>query len=123
MRVMTMFSWSAVCLRAVELAALERAVLAEIERLGRDVTDEEVARVALKSRAAAVFRLSKNLDLAQDLAYCQTVLGNWRFFADYIRDIDRITAADVRETVQQVFRRTNMTVGALNRTAAKGDGQ
>ena len=96
-----------------DVVAVERALLAHLERLTTEpVSESELEKVKAASEAAFVF--------AQDSLFYQAMLlgqyeiaGSWRRLDDYLPGIRAVTAADVQRVARQVFRADNRTVGIL----------
>ena len=98
------------------------AIHAEVDRLKKeDITDDELKMVKTRARANLIRGLDSNDGLAEQLAVYQTLYGDWR---ELFRSVDRINAVtkdDIRRVANQVFVRTNRTVGVIE-TAQGGNG-
>jgi zinc protease len=95
----------------VALADLEKAAVAQFERVkNEDVSEEELRRA--KNQIEADFIYQRDSVTAQ-----ATLLGRydawtgWRYLQSYLDRIRAVSAADVRRVAQQYFVQTNRTVG------------
>lgn len=90
------------------------ALRAEIERLrDEDVTDEELAMVKTRAKAALIRSLGDNDGLAQGLAFAQARWGDWRELFRGVDKIDKVTKADIRRVAEATFVESNRTVGII----------
>ncbi len=98
----------------VDLGRAEEALLAELDRLGREPpTREELERVVRRLEAARVRALLSNSSLARRLAYFQAVAGDWRYIERHPRVLRTITPEEVAEVARRYFVPTNRTVAVL----------
>ncbi|WP_346292709.1 pitrilysin family protein [Sphaerothrix gracilis] len=94
-----------------ELAAL---LAAELEQLQNEpVAATELERIKTQARANLVRSLDSNQGLAARLAEYEAKTGSWRNAFTEIEAIEAVTAADVQQVAQQLFRPENRTVGRL----------
>ena len=94
-----------------ELEAVERAAVAEIDRLARDgVTAEELEKAKNQLRARLVFENDSVTNLAHQLGFFETIASVDLFLSvpDRIR---RVTRDEVADAAAAVFRAGNRTVG------------
>lgn len=90
------------------------AIRAEIERLKTaDITDEELAMVKVRSKAALVRSLGDNEGLAGALAKSQARYGDWREYFAQVDRLDKVTKADIRRVANATFTAGNRTVGII----------
>ncbi|NEQ34045.1 MAG: insulinase family protein, partial [Leptolyngbya sp. SIO4C5] len=94
-----------------ELAAL---LAAELEQLQNEpVAATELERIKTQARANLVRSLDSNQGLAARLAEYEAKTGSWRNAFTEIEAIEAVTATDVQQVAQQLFRPENRTVGRL----------
>ena len=95
------------------------AIRAEIERLKTtDISDEELAMVKVRSKAALIRSLGDNEGLASALAKSQARYGDWREYFAQVDRIEKVTKADIRRIANATFTAGNRTVGIIE-TAEK----
>jgi zinc protease len=82
---------------------VERALLAEVERLRADpVGAEELQRAKNQIEAAFVFRQDSLYARASTLGSYELV-GGWRLLEAYLPGIRAVTAADLQRVARQYF--------------------
>src|SRR5262249_59478339 len=95
----------------VALADLEKAALAQLERLkNEDVTDEELRRARNQIEADFIYQRDSVTQQAERLGYQESVTG-WRYLETYLDRIRALTPADIRRGARQYFPEANRTVG------------
>ncbi len=93
------------------LAAVEDAVLDELDRLMRDgITDPEVEKAKAQLRARFVFDMDGVTDIAHQLGYFETI-GSWRDALTLGQRLAAVTPAEVLDIVRTVFAPSNRTIG------------
>lgn len=116
----SLFVVSATPRPGVALADLEKAALAQIERLkNEDVSDEELRRAKNQIEADFIYQQDSVTDQAERLGYNEMAVG-WRYLETYLDRIRAVTAADLRRVARQYFIETNRTVGWFVPTAGPG---
>jgi zinc protease len=106
-----LYGISATANEGVPLAAVEEALAAEIDRVGRNgVTPEEVERAKRQLRARTVFENDSVTNIAHQLGYFQTV-ASIEVFASLGREIAGVTADQVAETARRRLTSSARTVG------------
>jgi predicted Zn-dependent peptidase len=95
------------------------AIRAELDRIkNEDITDEELAMVKSRTKAALIRGLDSNTGIAQQLATYQTLFGDWREMFHAVEKIDKVTKADIRRVASRTFVETNRTVGMIETATA-----
>jgi predicted Zn-dependent peptidase len=97
----------------ISTETVEKAIYEELEKLQKEVTSDEITTVVNKIKAVAIFQLNTNMGIARQLNYYGTVLGNWRYGADYLTHIKQVTPQDVKQFIGRYFSKENRTVGVL----------
>jgi len=94
-------------------------ILAEIDRLRKEIMPDELDRVRNMMESSFVFMLDNNDGIAHQLSYYQTVSGNWRYITDYMRKISGITPKDITGVIDKYINDRNRTTAILrdNRNA------
>lgn len=97
-------------------AELEEVIFREIERLKTEpVSVAEIAKAKNQLRMEYIKSLDSNSDIASTLSYYEVLLGNYKYFADYLNVIDQVTPADIQKAVQIYLNKENRTVATLNK--------
>ena len=90
------------------------AIDEEIARIKTEpVTEQELTRGKTKLRADLIRQLDSNFGLALQLAYYETVTGDWRNLFHYIERIQALTAEDLRRAANDYFDHHYRTVGMI----------
>jgi zinc protease len=106
-----LYSISATVSAERTLAAVEDAVLDELDRLMRDgITDPEVEKAKAQLRARFVFDMDGVTDIAHQLGYFETI-GSWRDALTLGQRLAAVTPAEVLDIVRTVFAPSNRTIG------------
>ncbi len=112
-----LFIVSATPLAPHTTAEVEAAVYAELERLKTEpVLPEELQKVVNTLEAGLVRSLRSNSGLASQLAYFQTVAGDWRYLLRVRDRIVAVTPGDIQRVAREFFTTRNRTVATLVRT-------
>lgn len=95
---------------------LEEAILQEIEKIKtQQVTDEELIKAKNNIKMDYIKNLDSNSEIASILSYFEVLLGDYTFFADYLKNIDRVTVADIQKVAEVYLHKNNRTTAVLNK--------
>jgi predicted Zn-dependent peptidase len=95
---------------------LEEAILLEIEKIKNEpVTDMELTKAKNQLKMEYIKSLDSNGELASMLSYYELLLGNYRYISDYIKIIDKVTAADIQKAAKLYLNKENRTTAVLNK--------
>jgi predicted Zn-dependent peptidase len=109
-----LYAFYAVPARGHTAEEVGRAIHAELEKLKTDgVTPEELKMVKTRAKARLLRGLNNNQGLATSLARYQLRYGDWREMFRQIDKLDAVTHEDVKRVANQVFVKSNRTVGIL----------
>ena len=93
------------------LAAVEEAVLAEIDRLVHDgITPAELHKVRTQLRARLVYDAASVTDIAHQLGYFETI-ASWRAYGGLGARLDAVTVEAVQEAARACLTAENRTIG------------
>ncbi|MBE0565041.1 MAG: insulinase family protein [Krumholzibacteria bacterium] len=93
---------------------MEEAIYAEIDRMVADgITAEELEGVKQRARANFVRGLQGNAGMASQLAWYQTLMGDWRELFNEVERLEAVTLDDVKRVAARVFRPANRTVAVI----------
>lgn len=79
------------------------------------VAGEELMKARTNLRAAFLWDLNDSESLANQLAFFQTMLGDWRYVVDHGKIMDTITGEDVRRVAAAYLNVRQRTVATLRR--------
>ncbi len=99
---------------------LEKAVYEEMDRFFGDASAAELQKVVNGIESGMVFDLETNKGIAGVLSYYQTLYGDWKYAADFLAMIKKVTIKDVKNMKNRYFRESNRTVGILVDSRAAG---
>ncbi|MDZ4224436.1 MAG: pitrilysin family protein, partial [bacterium] len=97
------------------LEKLEKAILGELDLLARKVAISDLKRVKDQIVYNFFWGLEDNMELAEQLAQAQTVVGDWRYVVTFQKKIESIGAEEVMQTAQKYFQPDNRVVLYLER--------
>ena len=116
-----LFAISATPARGRNVEDLERALLAQIERLRREpVSDAELDRVKAQVVAGNVFSRDSLYYQAMQIGMLETAGLGWRVLDEYVAGIRAVSARQVRAVAQKYLIETNLTVAILDPQPAAG---
>jgi predicted Zn-dependent peptidase len=96
---------------------LEETILQEIEKLkNQPVPDEELIKAKNNIKMEFIQSLNSNSEIASTLSYYEVLLGDYRYLDNYLKNIDRVTAEDIRKTAEIYFNKNNRTIAVLDKT-------
>ncbi len=94
---------------------LEKAILAQIERLRTEpVTEDELARVKAQVAAQNVFQRDSMFYQAMAIGQLAVADLDWRMLDRYVDNIQAVTVADVQAVARKYLVESNMTVAVLD---------
>jgi predicted Zn-dependent peptidase len=86
----------------------------EIERMKTEpVTAQELTKFKQTKKKGTLDQLKSNTSLASLLTYYDVVQGDWRLLFDAIKQVDKLTAADVQRAANTYLGKNNRTVGEI----------
>jgi predicted Zn-dependent peptidase len=97
-------------------AELEVIILKEIEKLKTEpVSDAELAKAKNQLRMEYIQSLDSNTELASTLSYYEVLLGDFRYFSNYLTTIEKVTGADIQRAARLYLNSENRTIAVLNK--------
>ena len=100
-------------------AELESAIYAELDKLKHELVDDaELTKVRNRLVTDQLRQLRSNSGLARLLTSYQSLAGDWRYLVTYNREIEKLTAEDIKRVAEQYLRPANSTVVILKRENA-----
>jgi zinc protease len=109
-----LFSFFAVVKPGVKIDEVERAVLAEVERLKKEPpTDREILKAKNQVEARFVFEQDSIFRQAMLLGTAETVGAGWHYVTDYVEKLRSVKKEDVQRVAKQYFNEDTRTVGIL----------
>jgi zinc protease len=109
----TLYSITATVRSGRTLAEVEAALDAEIDALfdGRPVTEQELEKAIKRSKAAFAFNSESVTNQGFWLGFSELTTGSYRWFQDYIENLEQVTLEDVRRVAGGLFDRRKRTIG------------
>jgi len=98
----------------VSTEILEKEIYAEMNRFRNEFNQMEMERVKNLSMSSFIFMLDNNDGIAAQLSYSQAVFKNWRYIADYITNLNRVTIDDIHVSFDKYIHDKNKTVAVLH---------
>ena len=106
-----LYGINAVVAEGQTLAAVEVAILREVERLCRDgITPAELTKVRAQLRARLVYDAASVTDIAHQLGFFETI-GSWRDYHDVLPRLDAVTVDAVHAAARRYLSTSNRTIG------------
>ncbi len=95
---------------------LQAAIFQELENIkNHPVPDEELAKAKKQLKMDYIKSLDSNSELASILSYYELLLGDYRYFSNYISQIDKVTAMDIQAVAVKYLTTENRTIAVLNK--------
>ena len=118
-----LFTFYAMVKPGAKIADVEKAVLAEIERLKKEPPSEKELQKA-KNQVAAHYLFEQDSVFRQGmlLGTAETVGAGWQYIADYVNQLSRITREDVHRVARTYLNADTRTVGILMPLSSKSEG-
>lgn len=97
-----------------DVAELESALYAELDRLAEEpLSERELRKAKNRIKTDYLRRFDSNSGIARLLSYVETLTGDFRAVATYLDTVESITAEDVMEAASLRFTTVNRTVATL----------
>jgi predicted Zn-dependent peptidase len=62
-----------------------------------------------------ITNLETNSKIASILSYYEELLGDYRYFSNYLKIIDKVSAADIQKAAKLYLNKENRTIAVLNK--------
>ena len=93
---------------------LEEVILREIEKLKtQPIPEMELIKAKNQIKMTYLQGLDSNSEIASTISYYEVLLGDYKYFANYLNVIDKITETDIQKAVRHYFVRENLTIAEL----------
>ncbi len=93
--------------------ALEKEIYSEMKKFREEFGSAELDRVRNIAESSYIFMLDSNDGIASQLSYCQTVFRDWRYIADYLEKIGKVSIDDVKGAYDMYIQENYRTVAIL----------
>ncbi|MEE9912569.1 MAG: insulinase family protein [Deltaproteobacteria bacterium] len=95
---------------------LQAAIFDVLESIkNHPVPDEELAKAKKQLKMDYIKSLDSNAELASILSYYELLLGDYRYFSNYVSQIDKVTALDIQQVAAKYLVAENRTIAVLNK--------
>jgi len=99
---------------------VQSVVLEELGKVVDEGVTERELQKAKNSRLADYWReLESNMGIARNLAFYQSVVGDWRYMLRYLDDVESITLDDIQAAAGKYLSPENRTVGRVVKVEQK----
>lgn len=106
-----LFNTVALVTPGVEPKQVEEVILAQLQQVCEEgLTDAEIDKARQQILAHEAFSRDGTFNIAAQISEAEAV-ADWRFYTNYARNIERVTAADVQRVAQTYFTEDTRTVG------------
>ncbi|MBV9927657.1 MAG: insulinase family protein [Acidobacteria bacterium] len=105
-----LFNVYATAAPGVEAQRLEEAIHVELARAAEELSEEEVEKAKRQIGARVAYERDGTHNVAMQMSEAEAV-ADWRFYKDYPRNVERVTADEVRRVAASYFREEARTVG------------
>jgi zinc protease len=113
-----LYTISATATERTPLAAVEAALVDELDRASRDgITEAELRKAKAQLRARMVFDTDSVTNIAHQLGYFETI-GSVDLFVDAPARIAAVSAEAVAGAARRVFAQSNRTIGWFDPVSA-----
>lgn len=100
--------------KAHDVAALQQAVIKQIEQLQAEpVTEQELQRIKTQVVAGAVYERDSLFYQAMQIGMLETIGLDWRLSDQYVENIQAVTAEQIQAVANKYFVDTTLTVAEL----------
>jgi len=97
-------------------AELEEIILQELEKIKAErVSDAELTKAKNQLKMGYIQSLNSNAELASTLSYYEVLLGDFRYFSNYLTSIEKVTGADIQKAAQLYLNSKNRTIAVLSK--------
>src|SRR6058998_2408727 len=118
-----LFTFYAMVKPGVKIADVEKAVLAEIERLKKEPpTEKELQKAKNQVEAHYLFEQDSVFRQAMLLGTAETVGAGWQYIAVYVDKLRGVTKEDIQRVARHYLNEDTRTVGILIPLPSKSDG-
>jgi zinc protease len=115
-----LFELEATPVEGKSVTDLEAALKAEVTKLQQTlISDEELQRIKAQVLASSVYEKDSNFYQAMQLGSLETVGLPWQKADEYVANINKVTAEQVREVAKKYLIEDHLTVGYLDPQAIK----
>lgn len=108
-----MFMIYAAPVDGVSPEAVEQEIYAQMKNFRKDVDSAEIGRVKNIAESSFIFTLDNNDGIAGQLSYFQTVFKDWRYIADYLENLNKVSVDDIHSALDKYVKDNYKTVAVL----------
>jgi len=98
----------------IDTEILEKEIYAEMGRFRKEVDSAELNRVKNIAESSFIFMLDNNEGIAAQLSYFQTVFKDWKYTADYIENLNKVSVDDIYTAYDKYIKDNYKTVAVLH---------
>ncbi len=110
----TLFGVYAIPNNGVSLDELGKAIDMELKDISKNgVSREEIDRAYTMEEADLLREMDSNLGMARELAYAQSIYGDWKKLFSDLSELKKVSSKDIQEVVKKYFVPENMIEAKL----------
>ncbi len=109
-----MFMIYAAPVEGVDTGVLEKEIYSQMSRFRKEVDTAEIGRVKNIAESSFIFMLDNNEGIAGQLSYFQTVFKDWRYIANYIENLNKVSVGDVHSAYDTFINDNYKSVAVLH---------
>lgn len=93
---------------------LEEVISREIEKMKtQPISAAELTKAKNHLRMGYIKSMDSNSEIASILSYYEVLLGDYKYFANYLTVIDQVSISDIQKAVKLYFNKDNRTIAEL----------
>ena len=113
-RYTNMFMVYAAPVDGVSAETLEKEIYSQMQIFRNEVNTAEIDKVKNLAKSSFIFMLDNNDGIAGQLSYFQTVFRDWRYIADYLGNLNKVSIDEIKDSFDRYINDRNRTVGILH---------
>jgi predicted Zn-dependent peptidase len=95
---------------------LEEVIIRELEKMKSEpVSAADLTKAKNQITMGYIKNLDSNSEIASVLSYYEVLLGDYKYFANYLNVIDQVSINDIQKAVKLYFDQNNRTIAELNK--------
>jgi zinc protease len=95
---------------SADIQQVEKIILAELEDLKSNVSEDELKIAKAKEEASFVYQLDGPHEEALQIGYFEAITSDWTRYTSWLSDIKNVSADDVKNVAKKYFTINNKTV-------------
>jgi predicted Zn-dependent peptidase len=101
-------------MEGVSIKTLEKEIYSEMDKFRKEIGPSDIDKAINLAESSFIFSLDSNNGIASQLSYYQTVFKDWKYMADYLDNLKRVSINDIQKTYFKYIKDNNKTVATLH---------